>query len=318
MSWTEVVIEIAREHAEALSDALMEAGALSVSVEDADEGTEAEKPLFGEPGMEPKEAAWDRSRVVALTDTDADQFAIVQEAANAIQLPVVPSFTTRAVADADWVRLTQSQFEPIHIGKNIWVVPSWHEAPDPDGLILELDPGLAFGTGSHPTTRLCMEWLEAHPAPGKSVLDYGCGSGILAMVAKKLGADDVAGVDIDPQAIESARANAERNNCTIDFYVPDDLAVAPNQRHAKGQFDIVVANILSSPLKLMAPMLSGRVAPGGSLILSGVLARQAEEVAAAYAPFIKLGVWAEQDGWVALHGTLGQDTAPPPRPATAG
>ena len=247
MSWTEVVIEIAREHAEALSDALMEAGALSVSVEDADEGTEAEKPLFGEPGMEPKEAAWDRSRVVALTDTDADQFAIVQEAANAIQLPVVPSFTTRAVADADWVRLTQSQFEPIHIGKNIWVVPSWHEAPDPDGLILELDPGLAFGTGSHPTTRLCMEWLEAHPAPGKSVLDYGCGSGILAMVAKKLGADDVAGVDIDPQAIESARANAERNNCTIDFYVPDDLAVAPNQRHAKGQFDIVVANILSSP-----------------------------------------------------------------------
>ena len=318
MSWTEVVIEIAREHAEALSDALMEAGALSVSVEDADEGTEAEKPLFGEPGMEPKEAAWDRSRVVALTDTDADQFAIVQEAANAIQLPVVPSFTTRAVADADWVRLTQSQFEPIHIGKNIWVVPSWHEAPDPDGLILELDPGLAFGTGSHPTTRLCMEWLEAHPAPARTVLDYGCGSGILAMVAKKLGADDVAGVDIDPQAIESARANAERNNCTIDFYVPDDLAVAPNQRHAKGQFDIVVANILSSPLKLMAPMRSGRVAPGGSLILSGVLARQAEEVAAAYAPFIKLGVWAEQDGWVALHGTLGQDTLPAPRSATAG
>jgi len=149
------------------------------------------------------------------------------------------------------------------------------------------------------------------------VLDYGCGSGILAMVAKKLGSGDVAGVDIDPQAIESARANAERNNCEIDFYVPDDLAVAPNARHASGKFDIVVANILSSPLKLMAPMLSGRVAPGGSLILSGVLARQAEEVAAAYAPFIKLGVWAEQDGWVALHGTLGQDTVPPARSATA-
>ncbi|SFD19117.1 50S ribosomal protein L11 methyltransferase [Massilia yuzhufengensis] len=317
MSWTEVVIEVAREHAEALSDALMEAGALSVSVEDADEGTEAEQPLFGEPGMEPKEAAWEHSRVVALTDVDADQFAIVQEAANAIKLPVIPSFTTRAVADADWVRLTQSQFEPIHIGTNIWVVPSWHEAPDPDGLILELDPGLAFGTGSHPTTRLCMEWLEAHPAPGKSVLDYGCGSGILAMVAKKLGAADVAGVDIDPQAIESARANAERNHCAIDFYVPDDLAVTPNARHATGQFDIVVANILSSPLKLMAPMLAGRVAAGGSLILSGVLARQAEEVAAAYAPFIKLGVWAEQDGWVALHGTLGQDSVPPSRQAAS-
>jgi len=318
MSWTEVVIEIARDHAEALSDALMEAGALSVSVEDADEGTEDEKPLFGEPGMEPTQAAWDHSRVVALTDTDADQMAIVTEAANAIKLNVIPSFTTRKVEDADWVRLTQSQFEPIHIGTNIWVVPSWHTAPDPDGLILELDPGLAFGTGSHPTTRLCMEWLEAHPAPGKSVLDYGCGSGILAMVAKKLGAEDVAGVDIDPQAIESARANAERNNVQIDFYLPDTFAVAPIERHAKGQFDIVVANILSSPLKLMAPMLAGRVAPGGSLILSGVLARQAEEVAAAYAPFIKLGVWAEQEGWVALHGTLGQDAAPLPRASNAG
>jgi len=318
MSWTEVIIEIARDHAEALSDALMEAGALSVSVEDADEGTDQEKPLFGEPGMEPTEAAWDHSRVVALTDVDADQAAIIAEAAAAIGLTQVPAFTTRDVADADWVRLTQSQFEPIHIGTNIWVVPSWHEAPDPDGLILELDPGLAFGTGSHPTTRLCMEWLEAHPAPGKSVLDYGCGSGILAMVAKKLGADDVTGVDIDPQAIESARANAERNGCDITFYVPNELAVSANERHATGKFDIVVANILSSPLKLMAPMLSGRVVAGGSLVLSGVLARQAEEVAAAYAPFIKLGVWAEQDGWVALHGTLGQDTAPAARSTSAG
>jgi ribosomal protein L11 methyltransferase len=311
MSWTEVIIEIAREHAEGLSDALMEAGALSVSVEDADEGTDQEKPLFGEPGMEPTEAAWDHSRVVALTDIDADQQAIVAEAAAAIGLTTVPAFSTRAVADVDWVRLTQSQFEPIHIGTNIWVVPSWHEAPDPNGLILELDPGLAFGTGSHPTTRLCMEWLEAHPAPGKSVLDYGCGSGILAMVAKKLAAGDVAGVDIDPQAIESARANAERNNCEIDFYVPDAFAASPNERHANGKFDIVVANILSSPLKLMAPMLSGRVAPGGSLVLSGVLARQADEVAAAYAPFIKLGVWA------ALHGTLGQDSPPAARSTPA-
>ncbi len=313
MSWTEVVIEIAREHAEALSDALMEAGALSVSVEDADEGTDQEKPQFGEPGMVPTEAAWDRSRVVALTDIDADQAAIVAEAAAAISLASPPAYTVRDVADEDWVRLTQSQFAPIHIGKNIWVVPSWHEAPDPDALILELDPGLAFGTGSHPTTRLCMEWLEAHPAPGKSVLDYGCGSGILAMVAKKMGAGDVAGVDIDPQAIESARDNAERNNCEIDFYLPDSFAASGKAHHATGRFDIVVANILSSPLKLMAPMLAGRVAPGGALILSGVLARQAEEVAEAYAPFIKMGVWAEQDGWVALHGRLGSDTVPPAR-----
>ncbi len=311
MSWTEIVIEVARDHAEALSDALIEAGALSVSVEDADEGTEQEQPLFGEPGMEPKQAAWEHSRVVALTDVDADQAAIVAEAAAAIGLAAAPAFTTRKVDDEDWVRLTQSQFEPIHIGKNIWVVPSWHEAPDPSALILELDPGLAFGTGSHPTTKLCMEWLEAHPAPGQSVLDYGCGSGILAMVARKLGAAKVAGVDIDPQAIESARDNAARNQVDdIEYFVPEEFA---QSAHADAKFDIVVANILSSPLKLMAPMLSGRVAPGGALILSGVLARQAEEVAAAYAPFIKMGVWAEHEGWVALHGRLGSDSAPAAR-----
>lgn len=310
MGWTEIVIEIARDHAEALSDALMEVGALSVSVEDADEGTDQERPLFGEPGMEPTEAAWDHSRVVALTNEDDDQAAIVAAAAEQIKLSALPKFTTRKVEEQDWVRLTQSQFAPIHIGKNIWVVPSWHEAPDPNGLILELDPGLAFGTGSHPTTRLCMEWLEANPAPSKTVLDYGCGSGILAMVAKKVGAGEVVGVDIDPQAIESAADNAARNQCEIEYFLPDTFA---QSKHAEQKFDIVVANILSSPLKLMAPMLSGRVAPGGALILSGVLARQAEEVAAAYAPFIKLGVWAEQDGWVALHGRLGSDVVPAPR-----
>jgi len=311
MNYVEIVIEVARDHAEALSDALMEAGALSVSVEDADEGTADEKPLFGEPGMEPEEAAWDHSRVVALTAEDADQAAIVADAAAGIGLADVPKYTLRGVEEQDWVRLTQSQFDPIHIGKNIWVVPSWHEAPDQNALILELDPGLAFGTGSHPTTRLCMEWLEAHPAPGKAVLDYGCGSGILAMVAKKLGASLVAGVDIDPQAIDSARDNAERNQVAeIEYFLPNDFA---QSAHADARFDIVVANILSSPLKLMAPMLSGRVADGGALILSGVLARQAEEVAAAYAPFIKLGVWAELDGWVALHGVLGSDTVPPAR-----
>eukprot|EP01030_Chromulinospumella_sphaerica_P019253 gene19253-19136_t len=233
-----------------------------------------------------------------------------RSAAAQIGLQTLPRFTTRKVEEQDWVRLTQSQFAPIHIGKNIWVVPSWHEAPDPEALILELDPGLAFGTGSHPTTRLCMEWLEAHPAPGKTVLDYGCGSGILAMVAKKIGAGTVAGVDIDPQAIESAKDNALRNQCEIDYFLPDSFATS---QYATQRFDIVVANILSSPLKLMAPMLSGRVAEGGSLILSGVLARQAEEVAAAYAPFIKLGVWAEQDGWVALHGRLGSDVVPAAR-----
>ncbi len=304
MSWTEIVIEVARTHAEALSDALIEAGALSVSVEDADFGTEAEQPLFGEPGMEPEEAAWEHSRVIALTLVDADQAGIVADAARSIGLaPSNVSFTLRPVADQDWVRLTQSQFEPIHIGKNIWVVPSWHNAPDPDALVLELDPGLAFGTGSHPTTRLCMEWLEAHAPIGLTVLDYGCGSGILAMVAKKLGADTVVGIDIDPQAIEAAQANTERNHCDVAYYVPDAFA-ASGHAHA---FDVVVANILANPLKLMAPMLSGRVIPGGRLVLSGVLATQVNEVAAAYAPFIELTVWKEQEGWVALAGRLPSD-----------
>ncbi len=301
MGWIEIIIEVAREHAESLSDALMDAGALSVSVEDADEGTEAEKPLFGEPGMEPDENAWDRSRVVALAATDTDHAGMVADAAAAISLSVLPAYTTRSVADQDWVRLTQSQFEPIHIGKNIWVVPSWHDIPDVNALVLELDPGLAFGTGSHPTTRLCMEWLEAHAPQDLSVLDYGCGSGILAMVAEKLKAKTVVGVDIDPQAIESACFNAERNHCAIEFCLPKAFAEA---HPVSDKFDVVVANILSSPLKLMAPMLSGRVAPGGALILSGVLSRQAEEVAAAYAPFITLSVWAEHEGWVALSGNL--------------
>ena len=301
MGWIEIIIEVARDHAEGLSDALMEAGALSVSVEDADEGTDAEQPLFGEPGMEPKEAAWEHSRVVALADVDADHASIVANAAAAISLATIPAYTTRSVEEQDWVRLTQSQFEPIHIGKNIWVVPSWHAAPDPDAVILELDPGLAFGTGSHPTTRLCMEWLEAHAPRNLSVLDYGCGSGILAMVAKKFGAKDVVGVDIDPQAIESACFNADRNQTEIHFALPEDFA----QTHpSPTKFDVVVANILSSPLKLMAPMLSGRVAAGGSLVLSGVLSRQAEEVAAAYAPYLQLSVWAEHEGWVALTGQV--------------
>ena len=181
-------------------------------------------------------------------------------------------------------------------------MPSWHEAPDPSALVLELDPGLAFGTGSHPTTRLCMEWLEDHTEVGASVLDYGCGSGILAMVAKKCGAGEVVGVDIDPQAITSARENSARNACDITYALPDDFGRAS----AGKRFDIVVANILSSPLKLMAPMLAGRVAAGGNLILSGVLARQADEVCAAYAPFIALSVAAERDGWVALAGRLAE------------
>lgn len=301
MSWTEIVIEVPRDQAELMSDALMEAGALSVSVEDADEGTEAERPLFGEPGMEPEQHAWEHSRVVALTEADADSQALVRDACAACELPELP-FTLRSVAEQDWVRVTQSQFDPIPIGRRIWVVPSWHDAPDPDALVLELDPGLAFGTGSHPTTRLCMEWMEQNVGAGASLLDYGCGSGILAMLGRKLGAQPVDGVDIDPQAIVAARDNGERNRCAdIGWFLPE----AFGSERAETRYDIVVANILSGPLKLMAPMLCGRVAEGGALVLSGVLARQADEIIASYAPRIRLSVWAEREGWVALAGRLG-------------
>ena len=297
MTWNEIVIEVEREQAESLSDAFVDAGALSVSVEDADEGTQAEHPLFGEPGMAPRIAAWNRSRIVALLASDADIPAMLRQVSAACGFSPFPPYLIRPVAEQDWVRLTQAQFDPIHIGKNIWVVPSWHTAPDPDGLILELDPGLAFGTGSHPTTSLCMQWLESHVSPGNTVLDYGCGSGILALVARKLDAGIVVGVDIDPQAIVAAKHNALRNRCEIDYYLPDAFHTASKQ-----SFDIVVANILSSPLKLMAQMLSSFVAPGGWLVLSGVLERQAEEVTAAYAPHISMQVWKAQDGWVALCG----------------
>jgi ribosomal protein L11 methyltransferase len=299
MSWNEIVIEVARHQAEALSDALMDSGALSVIVEDADEGTDAEQPIFGEPGMEIEASAWERSRVVALTDLDTDHAALIQTAANAVGLHETPAFTLRRVEEQDWVRLTQSQFDPIQIGKRIWVVPSWHEAPDPEALILELDPGLAFGTGSHPTTRLCMEWLEAHIQSGNTVLDYGCGSGILALVAKKVGAQTAVGVDIDPQALEAANYNSERNHCEVDYYLPDAFAEAYSEQQT---FDVVVANILASPLKLLAPMLVSRVTPGGSLVLSGVLERQIDEVISAYAPLITLQVYAAHEGWVALSG----------------
>ncbi|MCA8223678.1 50S ribosomal protein L11 methyltransferase [Burkholderia sp. BC1] len=295
MSYRELVVELAREHAEALSDALLELGALSVSVEDADADTPDEQPLFGEPGLVPERTAWQHSRVIALLSPDHEPAVLLAAAANEIGLDATPKFDVREVEEQDWVRLTQSQFEPIPIGERIWVVPSWHDAPDPDALVLELDPGLAFGTGSHPTTRLCMEWLEQSVQPGQSVLDYGCGSGILAILAKKCGANPVVGIDIDPQAVESARQNSERNRAEVTYGLPGACPA--------GEFDIVVANILSNPLKLMASMLASKVKPGGRIALSGVLARQADEVAAVYARYVDISVWREHEGWVCLAGT---------------
>lgn len=294
--WISVTLQADAAKAEALSDALMEAGALSVSIEDADAGTEAETPQFGEPGHLPT-ALWDHSRVIALVDGDTDDAALaalLTEASQAAGFTVVPPYTTEQVAEQNWVQLTQSQFAPIRITDRLWIVPSWHDAPDPAAINIELDPGMAFGTGSHPTTRLCLEWLCDSITPGCSVLDYGCGSGILAIAAAKLGAGDVLGVDIDEKAVEAARDNAERNATTI--------RLQHSGTPVGDTFDVVVANILTNPLCVLAPAIAARVAPGGKVALSGVLETQAEQVIEAWAPYIALQVGATHEGWIRLEG----------------
>lgn len=307
MSWLSVSLVTDASHAEALADAITEAGALTTSIEDADAGTAAETPQFDEPGeVRPVEAiGWTRSKVVALFDpitlsgdSDPAKYAALQkicaDAAFAVGLKAAPAIDVVVVEEQDWVRLTQSQFDPIRISDRLWIVPSWHEAPNPDAICIALDPGLAFGTGSHPTTRLCLQWLEQVVTPGVSVLDYGCGSGILAIAAGKLGATPLEGVDIDPRAIESAAFNAENNAVTARF--------ALAEKPSSGSFDIVVANILANPLRALAPALVARVRPGGLLALSGILREQAEEIIAIYAPWAKLAIFGEHEGWVCLAG----------------
>lgn len=296
--WTEVLISIDEAHAEDLSDALMEAGALSVSVEDENADTDAEVPLYGEPGMEPTTHAWQQSRLVVLVEAETDIEHMLDVAFDALDLPA-PAFETRTVEAQDWVRLTQSQFEPICITDNLWIVPTWHDAQDEAGRInLRLDPGLAFGTGSHPTTRVCLQWLASEmpeQLKGSTVLDYGCGSGILAIAAKKLGAGAVMGTDIDPQAVQSAIDNASANDTEATFVLPDGMIDGAT-------YDVVVANILSNPLKLLASALVSRVGQGGHLVLSGILERQTEELIEAYAPYMKMALWRADDGWIALVG----------------
>lgn len=300
----ELILHCSEQQAESLSDALLELGVLSVSVEDADEHTEQEKPLFGEPGMEPEVLAWQRNRVVALLPEEMDPAALVEQLQGHVDVVVPPAdWSVRDVPDSDWVRITQAQFGPIQVGEKVLIVPSWHrDDPDlptpepgrPNSIRIELDPGLAFGTGSHPTTHLCLHWLAEADLANRRVLDYGCGSGILAIAAKKLGAGDVDAVDIDEQAVCSTRYNAEVNRVLVQAYLPDAFA--------EGQYDVVVANILSGPLKVMAAMLCARVRAGGYLTLSGILDWQAEELIATYAPWIPMRVWQEREGWVCLAG----------------
>lgn len=277
---------------ETVSDALDALDALSVSVEDADAQTDAEQALFGEPGMPPPKDGWQRSRVIALFATEA----LAREAAALLE---AQDFFAECrllgladVPEQDWVRLTQSQFAPVEITPEFWIVPTWHEPPAQARQVIRLDPGLAFGTGTHPTTRMCLRWIATRGTlAGRRVLDYGCGSGILAIGSAKFGALDIDAVDIDEAAVESTRLNAEANGVALKAGLPEAAA---------GRYQIVLANILATPLKVLAPLLCGHVAPGGDLVLAGILERQADELKAAYAPYAALEVSDSEDGWILM------------------
>jgi ribosomal protein L11 methyltransferase len=292
MPWQVLKIPADEATAARLGDVLMDLGALSVSIEDLHAGTSAEQPIFGEPGMET--SVWHESLIAALFAEDVDLPALLQTASAHAGLAALPAHRIERLEEQDWVRLTQSQFEPIRISQRLWIVPSWHAAPDAEAINLVLDPGLAFGTGSHPTTRLCLQWLDSDLHPGESLLDYGCGSGILAIAAKKLGAGEVIGVDIDPQAVQSAFDNAAANRADARFYLPD---AAPD-----AQYDVVMANILSNPLRILAPMLAARTRGGGRIVLSGILAEQAQEISARYAEWFDMAAPVFDEGWTCLSG----------------
>lgn len=279
------------ERVDVLSDALDALDALSVSVEDADAQTPAEQALFGEPGMPPPKDGWQRSRMVALFAQESG----AQEAATLLQaqdfFDGCRLLGIQAVADQDWVRLTQSQFAPVEVTSDFWIVPTWHEPPAQAKQIIRLDPGLAFGTGTHPTTRMCLRWIARNPVQGQRVLDYGCGSGILAIGAAKYGATRIDAVDIDEAAVTSTVLNAEANHVTLVVGLPDK---------AQGVYQTVLANILATPLKVLAPLLCSHVEAGGSLVLAGILERQADELKAAYAPWVQLDVADSEDGWILM------------------
>lgn len=277
-----------------LGEALDEFDALSVSVEDADAHTEAEQALFGEPGMPAPREGWQRSRMIALFPDEASarhagEVLSVQdffEGCSLLGVNVLP--------EQDWVRLTQSQFAPVDITPEFWIVPTWHEPPEAARTVIRLDPGLAFGTGTHPTTRMCLRWIAKRGAAGQlgnRVLDYGCGSGILAIGAAKHGATDIDAVDIDPAAVQSTEFNAQANHVQLKAALPEG---------AQGVYDTVFANILATPLKVLAPLLCAHVGEGGALVLAGILERQAEELQAAYAPWLTLSVSDSEDGWILM------------------
>ena len=295
MAWVSLKIAAHDNSAELISDELMALGALSAIIEDANADTLDEQPIFGEPG-DPPPGIWVQNTVSALFDMGVDITQIISDLNNITGFKDL-SFTTEIIAEQDWVRATQSQFDPIKISDHLWIVPTWHAAPNPDALNIVLDPGLAFGTGSHPTTHLCLSWLSNTIQAQQAVLDYGCGSGILAIAAKKLGAELVVGTDIDAQAIQSSQYNAQQNGVDAQFYLPDDLPAAN-----RTQYDVVVANILSSALSVLAPALAQFCKPNGKIALSGILKEQVNQVSDIYAQWFDMQPPVFMDAWVLLSG----------------
>ena len=291
MAWLLLKIQANDQNAESISDALMELGALSASIEDAHAETVAEQAIFGEPG-DPPPGIWQQNIVTAMLDESADVMQLLSELKTATEIAQF-SYVTESIEEQDWVRATQAQFDPIHITDNLWIVPTWHTSPNKDAINIILDPGLAFGTGSHPTTHLCLEWLTQQ-SNLNAVLDYGCGSGILAIAAEKLGARNVVGVDIDDQAIIASRFNAKQNKTNIEFFDANAF---------EGQtFDIVVANILSSALMVLAPALAKYCKTGGKIALSGILEEQTEALVARYSEWFKMDAPIQKDAWILLTG----------------
>lgn len=294
MHWISIVVQAQEDTAERISDALIELGALSASIEDALADTENEQAIFGEPG-DPPPGIWQKNLVSAMFEQDADVDALMRALEQKTQLNNL-AYHTQIIEEQDWVRATQSQFNPIQICERLWIVPTWHTVVDQNAINITLDPGLAFGTGSHPTTHLCLEWMTQHIEPNHTVLDYGCGSGILAIAAKKMGAQQVTGVDIDPQAIEASLFNAQQNQVKIDFYHAEQFSQSQT-------FDIVVANILSSALMVLAPILANACRQGGRVALSGILEEQVEALSTRYAQWFTMEAPATKDGWILLTGT---------------
>lgn len=293
MPWLCAILHVDEVVVDELTDELLAAGALAVDVQDAAAGTAAENPIFAEPGEAPA-TGWHANRVSALFAIDADLQVAIPQALTAAGIEPHSGFLVERVEDADWVRLTQGQFQPLQISPRLWVVPTWHALPDPDAINIVLDPGVAFGTGAHPTTRLCLRWLDAVVTPDADVLDYGCGSGILAIAAMKLGARSARGIDIDPQAVLAAQNNARQNQVAATFVAAEDKVAAPAH--------IVVANILANPLMLLAPLLAQLTLPGGRIALSGILVEQSRSVQMAYAADFEMQSAATDDGWVLLTG----------------